>query len=70
MIAVYNSLQFCLDISKGTQRPNLSQVLRQRGMIERELLLIDHELERFHRVNILQEKQTIKQIRQAVCHLQ
>ena len=39
-------------------------------MIERELLLIDHELERFHRVNILQEKQTNKQIRQAVCHLQ
>ena len=40
-------------------------------MIERELLLIDHELERFHRVNILQEKQKKnKQIRQAVCHLQ
>ena len=50
-----------IDISKGTQRPsNLTQVLRQRGMIERDLLLIDHELERFHRVNILQEKQTIK----------
>ena len=62
MIAVQNSLQFCLDISKGTQRPsNLSQILRQRGMIERELPLIDHELERFHRVNILQEKQTNKQ---------
>ena len=30
-------------------------------MIERELPLIDHELERFHRVNILQEKQTNKQ---------
>ena len=50
-----------IDISKGTQRPsNLTQVLRQRGMIERDLLLIDHELERFHRVNILQEKQTNK----------
>ena len=61
MVAGYDSLQFCPDISKGTQRPsNLSQVLRQRGMIERDLLLIDHELERFHRVNILQEKQTNK----------
>ena len=39
-------------------------------MIERDLLLIGHELERFHRVNILQEKQTNKQIKQAVCRLQ
>ena len=39
-------------------------------MMERDLLLTDHELERFHQVNILQEKQTNKQINQAVCRLQ
>ena len=39
-------------------------------MIERDLLLIDHELERFHQVNILQEKQTKKQIKQVVRRLQ
>ena len=50
---------------KGTRRPsNLFQVVRQRGMIGRDLLLIDHELKRFHQVNILQEKKTNKQIKQ------